>query len=68
MEKESHGPVYVTKNGYDDMVILSSEAYDRLLLKNELLEKLLEGEQSLARGEGIDAFESLAEIRNKYGI
>ena len=68
MVRESPGPVYVTKNGYDDMVIMRTEDYDQLLWENDILEKLLEGEQSLARGEGVDAFESLAEIRKKYGI
>ena len=66
--RESPGPVYVTKNGYDDMVIMRTEDYDRLLWEKEILAKLLEGEQSIARGEAVDAFESLEGIRKKYGI
>ena len=29
---ESHEPIYVTKNGYGDMVIMSMEAYERQMV------------------------------------
>lgn len=68
MVRESPGPVYVTKNGYDDMVIMRTEDYDQLLWEKDVLGKLLEAEQSIARGETFDAFESLEKLRKKYGI
>ena len=68
MVRESEGPVYVTKNGYNDMVLMSNEEYDRLMMELEVFEKLLEGEQAIARGEVADAFESLEEIRRRYGL
>ena len=68
MVHESAAPVYVTKNGYNDMVIMSSEEYDRLMLELELLEKLMVGEQAIARGEVSDAFESVEKLRRRYGL
>ena len=68
MVRESAGPVYVTKNGYDDMVIMRTEAYDQLLWEKDVLGKLLEAEQEIARGEVADALESHKKLRKKYGI
>ena len=68
MVRESPSPIYITKNGYDDMVIMRSEAYDQILWENDVLDKLLEAEQEIARGEGVDAFESTAKLRKKYGL
>lgn len=42
--RESDGPVYLTKNGHEDMVIMSHEAYDAQLLRHELDLKLKEAE------------------------
>jgi len=63
--RESAGPVYVTKNGYDDMVLLSSEEYDRLISRLSILESMLEG-QAAARGDAEDAFDSVDELRRRY--
>ena len=75
MVRESEGPVYVTKNGYDDMVIMTMEAYDRLVRENDRLklemdwyEKLVEAEQAIARGEVGDAFESVKRLRQRYDL
>ena len=68
MVRESEGPVYVTKNGYNDMVLMSNEEYDRLMMELELLDKLLEGERAIARGETADAFESLEKLRRRYDL
>ena len=32
MCKKSAAPIFVTKNGYNDMVIMSAEVYDRIRL------------------------------------
>lgn len=39
---ETKQPVYITKNGYNDLVILSDEAYEKY--KEEMWEKKLEEE------------------------
>ena len=68
MVRENEGPVYVTKNGYDDMVLMSTAEYDRLMYEMDLLEKLLEGEMAIQRGEVEDAFESVDRIRRRYEL
>ena len=68
MVRESEGPVYVTKNGYDDLVIMSTDEYDRLLYQLDILEKLAEGERAIRRGEVVDPVESIAQIRRRYEL
>ena len=68
MVRENMDPVYITKNGYDDMVIMSSEEYGRLMTELEIMEKLLEGERAIARGETVDAIEDIKSIRRRYGL
>lgn len=41
---ETAQPVFLTKNGYGDMVVLSMEAYERLQFDSEVYFKLLEAE------------------------
>lgn len=43
MCKKSAEPIYITKNGYEDMVIMSAEVYDRIRLVS-VYEKLMEAE------------------------
>ena len=68
MVRENDGPVYVTKNGYDDMVMMSTEEYDRLIYQLDILEKLAEGERAIRRGEVVDAAESVEQIRRRYEL
>ena len=42
MVRESPGPVYVTKNGYADMVIIPPKEYDRLMFELDSYESLLQ--------------------------
>lgn len=64
-------PIHVTKNGYADMVIMSSEVYDelaRLANANRTAAAIQEGIEAIQRGECQDAYEALGTIRDKYGI
>ena len=45
MCSESKEPVYITKNGYGDMVVLSMEAFERLQFESEVYFKLQEAER-----------------------
>ena len=38
-------PIFITKNGYGDMVVLSMEAFENLQLESEICLKLREVEQ-----------------------
>lgn len=41
---ETGEPVFLTKNGYGDMVVMSMEAYERKLFESEIYIKLKEAE------------------------
>jgi len=61
-------PVFITKNGYGDMVIMSMETYERIMFKNEVYSKLSEAEASIRNGDVMDGFKSLKATREKYGV
>ncbi len=42
---ETGKPVFLTKNGFGDMVVLSMEAYENLQLESEIYIKLREAEK-----------------------
>lgn len=61
-------PVYITKNGYGDMVIMSVEMYENILKRlNMYLElELSERQNESERTE--DARQSLGKLREKYEL
>lgn len=61
-------PVFITKNGYGDTVIMSIEAYEKAMFLQNVSEKLALAEKQIEAGEVTDAAESLKELRNKYGL
>ena len=65
---ETDEPVFVTKNGYGDMVIMSIEAYEKTMYINSIYEKLQAAEKSVANCDVADGFEALKKTREKYGI
>lgn len=50
MCNESTEPIYVTKNGYGDMVLMSMKAYEEKLMMLELYEKLAIAEEEVKTG------------------
>ena len=42
---ETGRPVFLTKNGFGDMVVLSMEAYEQLRFDSEIYDKLSEAER-----------------------
>ena len=60
-------PITITRNGYEDLVIMSAEVYERIRLYS-VYEKLMEAESDIAEGKVQDAFESLSNMRKKYGL
>ena len=51
MCKESDEPIYITKNGYGDMVIMSIELYKEKLFMLEVENKLMEAEKQIQEGD-----------------
>lgn len=66
--RDSKEPVFITKNGYGDMVIMSMETYERTMFLNDVYRKLEQGEASIRSGNVIEGFDSLKVIREKHGI
>lgn len=60
-------PIFVTKNGYRDLVIMSGETYDRIRLYS-VYEKLMEAERDIDEGRISGAQATLQKLRAKYGI
>lgn len=61
-------PIFVTKNGYGDMVIMSIEAYEQKMYMNDIYQKLQAAEQSISDGRVADGFEALKSIRKKHEL
>lgn len=62
---ETEEPIFVTKNGYGDMVIMSMEAYERSHFMNTVYERLELSERDHKEGKKKDAFQALEEMRTK---
>ena len=60
-------PVFITKNGYGDLVIMSMETYDALVETAAADAAIAEAEAELEQtGELLDARSELAALRRKY--
>lgn len=61
-------PIYITKNGYGDMVIMSMEIYENIIRKLAMYRDIEISEQQIEKGQVKDARASLRETRAKYGL
>ena len=62
-----HEPIFITKNGYSDLVVMSSELYDRFASINRIDQAIFESEQEIANGaEALDAEAVFAELEKKH--
>ena len=68
MCSETDEPVYITKNGYGDMVIMSMKAYEEKMYLLDVYAKLAEAEDEIREGKTTDARESLKELRARHGL
>lgn len=59
-------PIFITKNGYGDMVLMSMETYEEAFLKLKLYQELEISEHQLQEGKVMDAKDSLARLKEKY--
>ena len=61
-------PIYVTKNGYGDMVLMSMDYYEAMRKKWEIYTDLETSEEQIAQGKTKDAKMALQSVRPKYGL
>ncbi|MCL2771825.1 MAG: type II toxin-antitoxin system Phd/YefM family antitoxin [Oscillospiraceae bacterium] len=60
-------PIFITKNGHGDMVVMSIEAYERDFALVEVYRKLIVAENQIANGEAVNAETAFDALRKKYG-
>ena len=61
-------PIYITKNGYGDMVIMSMENYEKTMRRLNVYRELEISEQQITEGRTKDARSSLGSMREKCGL
>ncbi len=60
-------PVFITKNGYGDLVIMSMDAYEDLMCRIDLHEKLRVAEDQVEYGARLkNAEDVFTDIKNKH--
>ena len=66
---ETAQPVFLTKNGFGDMVVLSIEAYENLQFESEVYLKLQEAEkEAKLTDKRFSAKEILAELKGAINV
>ncbi len=65
---ESQEPIFITKNGYGDMVIMSMETFEKSAFLNNLYEKLSIAEADVKAGRVSDVNDAISDLRKKYGL
>ncbi len=69
--RESSEPVTVTKNGYNEFVVMRSEDYDLMreeLAKAKLIRVLADADRAYEKGEYVDGPSFVASARERYGL
>ena len=65
---ETSQPVFLTKNGYGDMVVLSMEAFEKLQFESEVYAKLQEAErEAQMTNKRFSSKDVLMSMRNAIG-
>ena len=59
-------PIFVTKNGYGDMVVMSMSAYEAQLAVIDMYKKIMEGKAQADNSELLDGVSTMAKLRQKY--
>ena len=68
MCRNSNEPIFVTKNGYSDMVIMSMETYEERIAQNEIYEQIMLAEEEVKSGaKPVSARKVFASLNKKYG-
>lgn len=60
-------PIFITKNGYSDLVVMSSELYDRVIGMSRIDQVIYTSEKELREGgESIDLDEAVEMLDRKH--
>lgn len=66
--READGPVFVTKNGYGKLVVMSIDYYEKLIGELREAKAVNEGLKDIASGNIVDGDEVKTRISDKYGL
>ena len=66
--RDKDEPIFIKKNGYSDMVIMSIERFNNIIQLSDIYSKLSAAENQVALGRTLDAQTSLQSIRKKYNV
>jgi len=64
----SDEPVFITKNGYGDMVLMSMELFESTCKKWNVYRDIEISEEQIRQGRTKDARKALESVREKYGL
>lgn len=67
MCNSTNEPIFVTKNGYGDLVVMSLAAYEQQLAKIDMYTKIMAGKTQADNGELLDGVATMEKLRSKYG-
>ena len=60
-------PIFITKNGYSDLVVMSSELYDKIARENRIDQAIFESEREMSEGgELMDIDDAFDKLNKKY--
>lgn len=65
---EDDEPIFVTKNGYGDMVLMSIETYEKNLFLANVYGKLEEAKQDMKNGKYSSVEDAILRIRKNHGL
>ena len=66
--RSTNEPVFVTKNGYGELVVMSMETYEEQLRRLEFFQELAISEKQFDEGRIKEARAALSELREKYAL
>ena len=65
---ESNEPIFITKNGYGDMVVMSIKTYEEKLERIEMYESILESLQNVSEGKVKNGPSAIEGLKKKYDL
>lgn len=67
MAHKKQEPIFITKNGYSDLVVMSSELYDRLIKTEQIDRAIYNAERNFENGaEPVDLDDAMERLNKKY--
>jgi PHD/YefM family antitoxin component YafN of YafNO toxin-antitoxin module len=66
--RQSNEPVFITKNGYGDMVVMSMKTYEEKMAVVDIHQKLAQAEEDIQGGRTNPAQEAFAKLRANHGL